>query len=208
MDNPIKEELLALSTNLEEMALDSIISDGIFKDIPVVGSLISIGKFTLSISDYFLLTRIIHFINELDLKNQEEIDELKRKYFKDKDYNKIGSKILLTLERSDDLKKIKWLAKCFRLFLDKIITKSEFMRLSSIINNAYVDDVEKITIFDLKREITSQNEIVETYVLDHLFSIGLLETHGFDGGADWGKNSGTVYSLNKFWKKFKDIILK
>jgi hypothetical protein len=208
MENKTKEELLSLSTNLGETALDSILSDGIFKDIPGISSLISVGKLTHSISDYFLFTRIIHFINELNLKNQQEIDELKRKYFSDKDYKKIGSKILLTIERTDDQKKIKWLAKCFRLFLDKTIIKAEFIRLTSILNNAYVDDLEKIIVFDKREEITTHNDLVESYILDHLFSIGLLETFGIDGGNAGGENSGTIYGLNIFGQKIKDLIIK
>jgi hypothetical protein len=208
MGNKTKDELISLSTNLSETALDSIMAEGIFKDIPVIGSMISVGKLIYSISDYFLFTRIIHFINELDLKNQQDVDDLKRKYFSDNDYNKIGSKILLTLERSDDQKKIKWLAKCFRLFLDKFIIKDEFMRLTSILNNSYVSDLEKIIVFDKRKNITSHNDLVETYVLDHLFSIGLLESHGFDGGNATGENAGTIYGLNKFGQKIKDLIIK
>ncbi len=208
MDKKSKDELLALSTNLGENALDSIISDGIFKEFTIIGPIISLWKLTRSIYDYFLFSRIILFINELDLKNQNEIDELKRIYFKDNDHKKIGAKLLLTLEKADDIKKIKWLAKCFRLFLDKIIIKGEFMKLTSIINNAYVEDVEKIIVFDQRQEITSQNDIIETYVLDHLFSIGLLTNLGFDGGEYSGQNSGAVYCLNAFGQKFKDMVIK
>lgn len=208
MENKIKNELLSLSTNLGEIALDSILSDGIFKDIPIVGSLISFGKLTYSISDYFLLTRIIHFINELDLKTQDEIDKFKKKYFKDKDYNKIGSKILLAIEKADEQKKLKWLAKCLRLLIDRKITRSNFMRLTTIITNAFVEDVEKLKVFDEREEITSENDIIETYILDQLFSLGLLEMHGFDAGDISGVNSGTVYALNEFGKIVNDKILE
>jgi len=208
MENKIKKEILSLSTNLGESALDSILSDGIFKDIPVVGSLISLGKLTYSISDYFLLTRIIHFINGLDLKTQDEIDKFKRKYFKDKDYNKIGSKILLAIEKADDQKKLKWLAKCFRHYFDRKITRSNFLRLTTIITNAFVEDVEKLKVFDEREEITSENDIIETYILDQLFSLGLLETHGFDAGDISGVNSGNIYALNEFGKIVKDKILE
>jgi hypothetical protein len=208
MDDKTKNELLALSSNFGEIALDSILSDGIFRDIPVVGSLISLSKLTYSISDYFLLTRIIHFVNELDLKSQSDIDELKIKYFKDDDYIKIGSKILLAIEKSDDQRKLKWLAKCFRLLLDKQISKSTFMRLTSIINNVFAEDIEQILIFNQRKEITSSNDIIETYVLDQLFSAGLLESRGFDGGDISGNNSGTIYALNNYGKIIMEKLLK
>ena len=194
-----KNEILSISKDLGEVGLDSLLEDGLFKDIPFVGTGISVAKLIHSISDRILLTKLIHFINELDLKNEEEITEFKRKYFKDKDYNRIGSKILLTLERADNLLKIKWLAKSLRLFIGKKITSNEFLRLTSIINSAYVEDVLKIVAFDKRKEITSNNDVnVKKYVLEHLFSIGLVGNLGIDGGESNGRNSGNIYALNEF----------
>ena len=207
MDKVINEKLVSLSANLGEAALDSVISDGIFKDIPILGTVISVGKIGYTIVDSWNIGKIIKFINNLDLKNENDINDFKEKYFKDKDYVKIGEKIFSILERSHDEIKIKWLAKCFRQFLDRKLNKDDFMRLMSIINNAYVSDVEKIGVFDTKNKITSINNLIESYVLDHLYSIGLLEQCGFDGGDFEGINSGTVYTLNKFGLLLKDIVL-
>jgi len=141
------------------------------------------------------------------LKSQEEVDKFKEEYFKDKDYDKIGSKILLILERADNSTKIKWLAKSLRCLIDHKISKEEFLRISSVINSAFVEDVSQITVFDKRAKITSQNDLIDTYILDHLFSVGLLGSHGFDGGDFSGVNSGTVYSLNKFGRLMKEKII-
>ncbi len=63
------------------------------------------------------------------------------------------------------------------------------MRLSSIINGCYVTDVSKITVFSERIEIASSNTLIETYSLDHMYSVGLLETRGFDGGNAAGENT-------------------
>jgi len=202
-----KNEILSLSKDLGETAIDSLLDDGIFKNIPFIGIGISVTKLIKSASDRILLTKIIHFINDLNLKDQGEIDKFKKKYFKNSDYKKIGSKVLLILERADNATKIKWLAKSLRFFVDGNLDKQQFLRISSIINSAYTEDVQQITIFEKRAEITSQNDIIETYVLDHLFSIGLLESHGFDGGDMTGLNSGTKYALNCFGEIMKDKII-
>ena len=207
MNETEKNEILSLSKDLGETAIDSLLDDGIFKDVPFIGTGISIVKLIKSASDRILLTKIIHFINDLNLKNQGEIDEFKEKYFKDSDYSKIGSKVLLILERADNSTKIKWLAKSLRLYVNRELEKQKFLRITSIINSAYTEDVEQIKIFDQREEITSQNDIIETYILDHLFSIGLLENHGFDGGDAEGLNSGTIYALNNFGKIIKEKII-
>ncbi|HCT94994.1 MAG: hypothetical protein A2X19_09515 [Bacteroidetes bacterium GWE2_39_28] len=197
MNEKDKNEILSLSQDLGELALDSILKDGLFKDLPLIGSVFSVSKLLLSVNDRMLLVRLIHFINDLNLKTQEEIDDFKAKFFKNEDYSKIGSKLLLIIEKADSATKIKWLAKCLRLFIDQEIDKKHFLRMSSIINSAYTEDVEKISIFNKRAEITSFNDLIETYILDHLFSLGLLESHGFDGGTN-GENSGTIYALNEF----------
>ena len=208
MNETEKEEILSISKDLGEVGLDSLLEDGLFKDIPFVGTGISVVKLIHSASDRILLSKIIHFINVLELKNEQEIKEFKVKYFKYTDYNKIGSKILLSIERADNLKKIKWLARSLRLFIGKEITKSVFLRLTSIINSAYVEDVLKIVAFDKQNEITSNNDInVEKYVLEHLFSIGLLGNVGIDGGTADGRSSGTIYALNEFGKIMRNKII-
>jgi hypothetical protein len=202
-----KTEILSLSKSLGETAIDSLLGDGIFKDIPFIGTGISFVKLINSVSDRILLWKIFLFINNLNLKNQEEIDKFKEKYLKDSDYKKIGLKVLLILERAVDEPKIKWLSNSLRLFVDGDLDKKQFLRISSIINSGYTEYVQQIKIFDQRHEITSQNDLIETYILDHLFSIGLLESHGFDGGDFAGLNSGTIYSLNNFGIIMKEKII-
>ncbi|MBT1711241.1 hypothetical protein KK062_23555 [Fulvivirgaceae bacterium PWU5] len=208
MNKESETELISLSTNLGEAALDSLLKDGLFKDIPVIGSLLSIGKLTKSVCDILLLKRILIFINELHIKDQRDIDELKEKYFKDEDFQEIGSKILFLLERADDAKKIGWQAKLFRIYLDGKISKSKYMRLSSLIANSFAPDAEQISIFLNKKSITSNNGRIDHYVLEHLFSIGLISNAGFDGGDAAGNNSGVIYQLNDFGKIFLYQVLR
>lgn len=207
MSGEEKAEILSLSKDLGEVGLDSLLTDGIFKDIPVLGTILSVSKLCISVSDKILLSKLIHFINDLDLKNQDEIADFKRRYFKDENYTKIGSKILLILERSDNVTKIKWLAKSLRLLVDKKIKREQFLRVSSIINSAYVEDIERIIVFNKRHEITSQNDLVETYILDHLFSVGLLESNGFQAGGYNGEDAGTIYALNEFGDIFIKFII-
>jgi hypothetical protein len=207
MEKESKAELIDLSSGLGEVALDSLLKDGLFKDIPVIGSLISVGRLTKSVTDTLLLARILSFVNELHLKNQKEIDELKGKYFKDDNYKEIGAMLLFALERADDARKITWQARLMRLFLDRKIERSKFLRLVAIINNLFCSDAEQIIRFQQLKTITSNNDFIEAYVLDHLFSVGLLDSVGIDGGDVLRKNSGTVYELNQFGEIFLKNIL-
>lgn len=208
MNNIEKNEILSISKDLGEVAIDSLLNDGLFKDIPIIGTVLSVGNLVNSISDRILLSKLLHFINELNLKSSAEVDDFKQKYFKDNDYSKIGSRILLSLELADNLEKIRWLARTLRLFIEEELTKSEYLRLSSIINSVYVEDVLKINVFNLSEKITSTNNLnIESFVLEHLFSNGIISSCGFDGGDTSGENSGTVYFLNDFGLIIRDKII-
>lgn len=206
-DAEIKEELIALTTKLGETAIDSILQDGILRDIPILGSIISVAKLGKTASDSLLLIRLLKFVDSLEFKTEEEIAEFKEKYFKVRDYPKIGSKILLVMEKADDEAKARWLAKSLRLMVDGIIGKDQFLRLASIINASFATDVELLTVFKKREKITSTNDLVESYVLNHLYSVGLLDSVGFDGGDIEGKNSGTVFIANEFGQIFINHLL-
>ena len=194
-----KEDLLSIVSDLSEVAVDSVLKDGLLKDIPVFGIGFSVANLILSASDKILLNKLLRFLKELGFRSQKEIEIFKEKYFKDKDYKHIGAQLLYIIERSDDEEKIKLLAKLLRLFIDQSIDKMEYLRLASIVNNSFPYDLYQIRVFKKYPEITSQNKNIETYILDHLFSIGLLESHGTDsGGVSEDSDSGTIYALNKF----------
>lgn len=208
MNSEEKNEIISISKDIGEIGIDSLLNEGLFKDIPIVGTGLSFYKLINSASDRILLNKLIRFINELDLKNQDEINQFKTKYLENDDYKKIGSKILLSLERADDLTKIKWLAKSLRIFVNRNISKSEFLRLSSIINSAYIEDVLKIHLFDQHPEISSSDSIIEKHILEHLFSIGLIGIEGTGGALASGRSTLIIYSLNRFGQLMKNEIIE
>ena len=208
-EEKIKENFISLTSDLGEVAFDSLLKDGIFRDFPIIGPILSSIKLGKSAYDYLLAIRLLKFIESLEIKSENEINEFKERYFKIDDYPEIGSKILLILEKIDDEIKIQWLAKSLLLLLDKKINKTEFLRISSIINSVIPTDAQKIEVFNQQERITSTNDLIETYVLDHLYSVGLLSTAGFDGGNASGDNAGTVFIINEFGELFlRDLFKK
>ncbi len=48
-----------------ELGIDSILQDGLLKDIPIVGKIVNVGKFAQNIYDRNLLRQTLSFIKEL-----------------------------------------------------------------------------------------------------------------------------------------------
>ncbi len=209
MNEEIKNEILSLTSGIGESVIDSVLSDGLFKDIPILGSLVSIVKLTSNISDRIFLKKLLTFFNALELKSQEEVDSLKQKILKEKDPKRIGSKILYAINLIDDDVKLKWLSKVFVKYIDKKISKHEFLTLTSIINQIYSSNADGIKVFKQREVITSQNKLIKGSTLEHLFSVGLLSNVGFDeGGASEESDRGSRYCLNEYGIIFMDILDK
>ena len=49
-----------------ELGIDSILSDGILKDIPIVGTIVGVGKLAHNVHDRNLLRQTLPFINEFN----------------------------------------------------------------------------------------------------------------------------------------------
>lgn len=49
-----------------ELGIDSILQDGLLKDIPIVGTIVNVGKFAQNIYDRNLLRQTLSFIKEFN----------------------------------------------------------------------------------------------------------------------------------------------
>ncbi len=134
-------DLSDISKDLVESSIDSFLSDGILKEIPIVKSILGIIKVSSNISEYLFLKKIISFLNEI-----KEIDPKKRKEEIDKIDSseryriKVGEKLLYILDRSDDYEKAEYIAKLFVALLEEKISYDDFIRGSNAINTLSIPD--------------------------------------------------------------------
>jgi hypothetical protein len=198
MDNNITD----LTVDIGELLIDSFLNDGLFKDIPILGIGLKTIRISTNISDVLLLNKIKLFMENLNIIKQDDIEKFKEKMKNDKFQKEVGIKILNIIDKTDEYIKIKWIAKAFLDYLNKKINKDFFYRIITIINNAFVQDIIKLRCFEIKKEILSNNKIVESYILHQLFSNGLLSNDGLDGGVFTETNeegdNGTIYTVNDF----------
>jgi len=199
MNNEIKEHVTDLSVDISELVVDSFLNDGLLKDIPVIGTGVKLIKLGTSISDMILLYKLKIFMENINIVSEEDIDKFKEKMKNDKNRDDIGIKILNIIDKIDEYTKIKWIAIVFLDYLEKNIDKDFLFRIITIINNTFFKDILSLKVFEGKTEMLSNNKIIESYVLHQLFSNGLLNNAGIDGGgADNSIDSGTIYTLNIF----------
>lgn len=132
-----------------EIGVDSVINDGILKDIPIVGTLVNLIKSAYSINTYLFLKKIIAFLNGIaDIGEAErnkmisEIDE------SDKYKIKVGEKLLFILDKCDDTEKASLISKAFSSFIKKEIDYSDYIKIAYIINNIFIEDFHEFVKID------------------------------------------------------------
>lgn len=135
-------DLEKVSISLSEVVLDNIIEDGIIKDIPIISTIVGLGKSAVGIKETLFLKKIITFIYELKNISASKRREMIEKIDKSNNYKtKVGEKLLYIIDRCDDHEKSQITALFFRAFINEIINYQEFLKASHISNNLMIDDI-------------------------------------------------------------------
>lgn len=136
------DELSNIASDIGEIILDSTLEDGILKDIPIIGTIINLGKGYMSIQDRIFSRKILSFLLQLkDIPIQKRNQAIQKIEDSKEERIKVGDKLLYLIERSDDHIKSEILGKVFAEYIKENINYDEFKRCSEIINKTYIDDL-------------------------------------------------------------------
>ncbi len=153
----IESDLNNVSIDILETVLDSsLLNDGILKDIPIVSTLIGLGKTINSVQDYLFTKKLISFLSGLSNISIEKRREAISKINSDKMYNQsVGSKLLYIIDNAQDHISSNLISKLFVSFLEKELTYQEFCKASMIINR--VDNYDLEYFLELNDDVYGKN---------------------------------------------------
>lgn len=136
-------DLQSVTVDLAEIFIDAFQEDGIIKDIPIIGTLIGLGKTGMRIRDRLFLKKIIYFLSELKEISSKEREAIITKIDSSKSYKtKVGEKLIYIIDKCDDHEKSQLIGKLFKAFLEEKIDYDSFLRCSLVIQRAMIDDLE------------------------------------------------------------------
>lgn len=199
------------STTLElcEVGIDSLLDDGIFKDIPIVSLVMGIGKTAQNIQERNLLYQTLNFIKSF---NEKSIDEKKLKKYKEKidKSSKIAEKelgrVLIILNSNVEVKKSQMLGKVFRAYVDEMIDWNQFCDLSEAISRLFISDINLIS--DIWKHKINDSTQCMNYQIDRLVSIGFIgtTTKSMTIGSNNTSNTERYLNITPFGRVFSEII--
>lgn len=103
----MKNNAIDLLASNSEVLFDSLLENGLLKDLPFIGSVINILRIKGDITNYLFAKKLETFLLHVNKKGIESIDAIE--IDKDK-IQKIGKDLVFILERSSNIEKSKWVA--------------------------------------------------------------------------------------------------
>jgi len=198
LDNISDPNLGNTLSDVAEIAIDSIIDDGLLKDLPIIGSIVNISKATVSIRDKIFTKKILIFLKGLDscpIKKREEF--LKKISTNLKKKEKLGETLIVILDRLNDMNKSVIIANLFKAFIEENLTYQEFTKISNIVSNVQLDDLQFMRN-NKKPMMELPKDILEYLAMNGLMNIGLISP---TNSADMQFGSSIYYVPNELAHK-------
>lgn len=164
----LKSELPELINDLGEIGIDSLLTDGVLKDIPVLGSVLAIGKTYGNVRDYLFTKKLIKFLQELTSLSSEERISLIEKLETDSGYaSNIGEKVIGILSRLDDDSKPSIIAKAFKLYAAGHLSYIQLQRINNAIERLLICDLGNLEEFcnpASETKITKDDPVILNFI--------------------------------------------
>ncbi|ENM5912933.1 hypothetical protein I2709_001239 [Vibrio mimicus] len=111
--------------------------DELLSSIPVVNTMVSVGKGALSYRDRKLVKKISIFLSRLEDVEAHKITEFVDRLENDDYREKVGDKLLTLLDRADDDEKAKIIGGLFKLYVTNRITRDTFDVLAHTVDRVH-----------------------------------------------------------------------
>ena len=209
--NSLQDGAIECLSDILEVKLDSMLEDGILKDIPFISTAISIYRIGHTIHDRHYLKKLAIFIDQINRGIQDETVRqayIERFQKNQKSCNQELEYVLILVDRYVGYDKPQMLAKLFLSFLNKEIAWTEFSVYTEVIDRFLPRDAELLCT-DLPLRINREKEQADSAA--RLVSLGLMsermEWGRFSGGTlDISRETDKRYQMTKFGNKLASIL--
>lgn len=165
-DSGAAEQLLEVG----QMGVAQLMDSDALHGIPLVGPVLSLTKAGFGIREYLFLRKLARFIGELGgVDTQTRADFAQRVSSEPEFCKSVGEKLLLLLERSDDMEKPALIGRAFAAFLEGAVDLEQFLRMA--------DGIDRALVVDLRRLSEAEYNPIEAPWGANLLPSGLVVQH-------------------------------
>lgn len=155
-----------------EIILDASMTDGILKDLPIIGTIVKLYKSGVGIKGYIFVKKLNRFLTALKDVPKEQREDFVNRINDDPEFKKkVGESLILILDRLDSIDKTDYIAKAFKKYMEEHISYEMFLRVSSAIDRSFLPDL-------LLLKDTGDPKNFDSDMILNLSTAGLLEIKG------------------------------
>lgn len=161
-------------SELVEVGIDAVLEDGIFQEIPLVSTMISLYRIGSSIRDRHNIKKLVSFVDQMrrGCIDEETLQKYRGKIVSDeKKCNRELEYILILVDRYISYDKPRMLAKLYLAYLDGEIIWEEFSMYAEVIDRFLLLDCRTLTT-ESEKIIVPRNRGGESVL--RLVALGLM----------------------------------
>lgn len=192
------DDVASIATEVSELGIDAAIEDGLLKDIPVVGTIVSLTKVGFTVRDRLFVRKLVKFLSGLDSVSVDDRRNMVEKLEADPDYGRnAGEHLIEILEKIDTYRKPFMTARAFSAYVSGRIDAKTLHRLNYAIERIpfyEIDMVRKVHTMSKQEKIEASEATFHA-----LENAGLMHA-----ATTWG---GFVYQPSELCQIFVDLDL-
>ncbi|EKD9327825.1 hypothetical protein QTG66_004188 [Vibrio vulnificus] len=187
------QQMSGTGTELAEIAIDSVLEEGVLKDLPVVGTALSLYQTGVAVRERQYVKKLVTFLSELNKTDEEaRLKFIAEEMLEPEQRERFGETILSLIDKVDDTRKFELYAKVFERLFMNACSYDDAIRICLMIERTFYSDLQYILVFEdgcAKDQLTASE----------LYKVGFLSFGGMGGGSFDDENSGgVIYNRNKY----------
>ena len=187
----IAGDLAPVAQDLAELAIDSVLDDGLLRDVPVIGALVGLWNAQRSVRDRLYLTKMLKFFGPLSKAPLEaRRNFVETTLNSDRKKQKFSEAVVHLVERADSSEKTELYGRFFLAHIQGQYEYEHVLKICSMIDRSFLPDLRHLRDFVIA-------EAEDNLLTGELYKNGFLSLVGLDGGTFTHiADGGAVYGIN------------
>lgn len=147
-DTLLKSDFTSVIQNAGEIGFDSLLDEGLLKDIPVLNWILAVGKTWGNARDYLFAKKMFAFLQDISSLTENERRQLIPRLDTDEKFGKYaGEQIIELLSRIDSERKAILVATALKLYAREEIDSVQLQRINYAIDRFMLCDTDAFRSF-------------------------------------------------------------
>lgn len=145
VDSIVKSDSKKLVADITEFTIDQLLDDDLLKEIPVVEWVVKAKSVYNSITDRVLLAKLVRFLFGLSEMTRYEKEKWEKEKIKSEgDKKKIGEKLLLIIDKYNDLDKAGMLGEVFKAYMRDALEAQDMFEIGEAVGMCRASDLQAL----------------------------------------------------------------